>query len=125
MIVSCGLAVIIVLPISVVRWIQFTQPHRDIPSEAIAFVAIVYNLSGFINVLLYISTHRRRLFGSNSNGSGGGIPQTTTKSGTTGVGNGDVGDGTQTYEMQLPRFTDFDNMSETGTQTENSQAEEV
>ncbi|KAG9026547.1 hypothetical protein FRB95_008718 [Tulasnella sp. JGI-2019a] len=46
---------------SIVRWIEFTHPHRRVPSEATAFGAVVYTLSGFFNVILYTITHWRFL----------------------------------------------------------------
>ncbi|KAG8997492.1 hypothetical protein FRB93_014103 [Tulasnella sp. JGI-2019a] len=56
---------ITVLPMSIVRWMEFTHPHRSIPSEATAFGAIVYTSSGFFNVILYTITHWRFLTRSN------------------------------------------------------------
>ncbi|KAG8997497.1 hypothetical protein FRB93_014108 [Tulasnella sp. JGI-2019a] len=53
--------IITILPMSIVRWIQFTQPHRNIPSEAIAFSSVVYTSTGFFNVILYTITHWRFL----------------------------------------------------------------
>jgi hypothetical protein len=47
---------ILILPISVARWIQFTAPNVRLPSEAIAFCSIIFNTSGFVNVILYITT---------------------------------------------------------------------
>jgi hypothetical protein len=47
----------VVLPTTTVRWVQFrqvTSNHR-IPSAAIFFCLFVFNLSGAINVLLFLT----------------------------------------------------------------------
>lgn len=41
---------------SIVRWIQFTDPSRKIPAEWVAFAGIIFSSSGLVNVLLYIIT---------------------------------------------------------------------
>ncbi|KAG8993858.1 hypothetical protein FRB94_010333 [Tulasnella sp. JGI-2019a] len=56
---------ITVLPMSIVRWLEFTHPHRNTPFEAVAFSAVVYTSSGFFNVILYTVTHWRFLTRSN------------------------------------------------------------
>ncbi|KAG8993853.1 hypothetical protein FRB94_010328 [Tulasnella sp. JGI-2019a] len=53
--------IITILPMTIIRWIQFIQPHHNIPSEAIAFSSIVYTSSGFFNAILYTITHWRFL----------------------------------------------------------------
>ncbi|KAI0266783.1 hypothetical protein BC834DRAFT_113145 [Gloeopeniophorella convolvens] len=43
----------IVLPLSIARWLLFN--HRDVPSAATFFANYIFNLSGAINVLLFIT----------------------------------------------------------------------
>ncbi|KAG8993859.1 hypothetical protein FRB94_010334 [Tulasnella sp. JGI-2019a] len=57
--------IITILPISIYRFIEVTQPHRNIPSATIAFTAVMCTSSGFFNVLLYTTTHWRFLTRSN------------------------------------------------------------
>ena len=40
------------IPLSVSRWLQFG--HKDVPSAAILFGGMMFNLSGAINVLLFL-----------------------------------------------------------------------
>ncbi|KAJ7451761.1 hypothetical protein B0H11DRAFT_2075009 [Mycena galericulata] len=47
---------VLVLPLSVVRWIGFTQADRTIPSAATFAVISVYGLSGALNVALLLNT---------------------------------------------------------------------
>ena len=42
-----------VIPLSVSRWLQFS--HKSEPSAAIFFGSIMFNLSGAINVLLFLN----------------------------------------------------------------------
>jgi hypothetical protein len=44
---------LVVLPVSVARWLQYT--HKDIPSAAMLFGQSMLNLSGAINVLLFLT----------------------------------------------------------------------
>ncbi|KAG8984525.1 hypothetical protein FRB94_006665 [Tulasnella sp. JGI-2019a] len=76
--------IITILPMSIVRWIQFTQPHRNIPSSAVALAAIIYTSSGFINVCLYVITHWRFLTRSNERQTAPVI-EVTMKSGSQGI----------------------------------------
>ena len=41
-----------VIPLSVSRWLQFG--HKNVPSAAILFGGMMFNLSGAINVLLFL-----------------------------------------------------------------------
>jgi len=47
---------VIVLPLSVTRWLQFSKfnNHHHVPSAATFFGVILFNLSGAINVLLFL-----------------------------------------------------------------------
>jgi hypothetical protein len=61
---------ILVLPVSVVRWIGFMQEQtgdmtNDVPSEATFAAVSIFHLGGVCNVLLFFATRRRLLlFGS-------------------------------------------------------------
>ena len=46
----------VVLPTSITRWLQFSKfnNHHNVPSAATFFGAILFNLSGAINVLLFL-----------------------------------------------------------------------
>ncbi|KAJ7745447.1 hypothetical protein DFH07DRAFT_748882 [Mycena maculata] len=60
---------VLILPLSVVRWIGFTHSDAAIPSAAEFAVISVYGLSGAINVLLLLNTRPNSvLFGD------GGVP---------------------------------------------------
>jgi hypothetical protein len=45
---------IIVLPISITRWSMFSHPNKNVPSAAAFFSVSIFNLSGAINVLLFL-----------------------------------------------------------------------
>ena len=47
---------VVVLPLSVTRWLQFSKfnIHHHVPSAATFFGVILFNLSGAINVLLFL-----------------------------------------------------------------------
>ena len=47
----------VVLPLSVTRWLEFNKNfnnHHHVPSAATFFAVIMFNLSGAINVLLFL-----------------------------------------------------------------------
>ena len=43
---------LMVIPLSVSRWLQFN--HKSVPSAAVFFGEIMFNLSGAVNVLLFL-----------------------------------------------------------------------
>ena len=43
---------LMVIPLSISRWLQFN--HKSVPSAAVFFVEIMFNLSGAVNVLLFL-----------------------------------------------------------------------
>jgi hypothetical protein len=45
---------LMVLPISITRWLTFSHKHEDVPSAATFFSVSMFNLSGAINVLLFL-----------------------------------------------------------------------
>jgi len=61
-----------ILPLSVVRWLGFVQEnHGDhknhVPPGAVISVAVIYNLSGITNIVLFLFTRRGLLlFGDNT-----------------------------------------------------------
>jgi hypothetical protein len=65
---------ILVLPLSVVRWLQFTNNSIAIGSEATFIVMSLHELSGFLNVLLLMITRPDSiLFGKEINPDGHGM----------------------------------------------------
>jgi len=50
---------IMVIPLSVSRWLLFS--HKNVPSAATFFGSIMFNLSGAINVLLFLITRPQLL----------------------------------------------------------------
>jgi hypothetical protein len=49
---------LLVLPLSIARWISFTRPDETVPSWATFLVNTIYNLSGFVNVFLLLVLRR-------------------------------------------------------------------
>jgi len=55
---------LLILPLSIVRWITFVQPGTYIPAGATLAVTAVFGLSGFLNVCLIMTTRPKSgLFG--------------------------------------------------------------
>jgi hypothetical protein len=50
---------LVILPVSVARWLQYS--HKDLPSAAMLFGQSMLNLSGAINVLLFLIIRPRLL----------------------------------------------------------------
>ncbi|KAJ8508049.1 hypothetical protein ONZ45_g9638 [Pleurotus djamor] len=47
---------ITVFPVSIVRWLGFSDPSRDIPAGATFFASVLFSSSGLLNVILYSVT---------------------------------------------------------------------
>jgi hypothetical protein len=45
---------LMIIPLSVSRWLEFENSNRKVPSAATYFAATLFNLSGAINVLLFL-----------------------------------------------------------------------
>ncbi|KAF8274450.1 hypothetical protein EI94DRAFT_1782365 [Lactarius quietus] len=52
---------LMVLPLSITRWLQFKNKHKHVASAATFFSVSVFNLSGAINVLLFLIVRPRLL----------------------------------------------------------------
>jgi hypothetical protein len=75
---------ILVLPLSVVRWLQFTNNSIAIGSEATFIVMSLHELSGFLNVLLLMNTRPDSiLFGKEVNPDDQGMLPPSARQSTT------------------------------------------
>ncbi|KAG8961758.1 hypothetical protein FRC03_004991 [Tulasnella sp. 419] len=54
--------IILILPITVIRWVEQTRDETNpLPSEPTMFAGVIFSASGLVNVLLYVITRPRLL----------------------------------------------------------------